>query len=430
MLDKFGMVDSVATQRLFQQGLPIDRVDRTITPECETTEFIRNYQSIMGGLTWLVINTRPDINVATKLLSKFNCKPSKGHLESAKYLLRYLKGTASHGIWFTQGKQRLHGNVGFPDELDPNNVAVFIDSCWGPQDASQPRPNDTRTAYTDEMNSLQGHYITRMGGPLTWGVNREKRTSGSSCKAEIKAMDEGTKSIQFLRHLMTQLGLIDTNYPIPVLNDNRGSVDWAKNGGIVTKKLRRANIRETRVAEAHEYGEVEVYWIPGKDNPADLFTKEHKDHNQFNKLRDLMVRPREWIHADCKDVVMDEAYNTKTVISNKKTETKLVRFASLSEGNKKEPFGIPIPDMLHQEVNSENTMDSLQILMDPEVMWKQSKNHLSRIPGGCCWKLNEQRTNAGLKPKLDLLLRVTKKSPDAGGRLEYDLDAPLCDQDS
>ena len=31
-----------------------------------------------------------------------------------------------------------------------------------------------------------------MGGPLQWSVIREKRISGSSCEAEIKAMDEGT----------------------------------------------------------------------------------------------------------------------------------------------------------------------------------------------------------------------------------------------
>ena len=64
-----------------------------------------------------------------------------------------------------------------------------------------------------------------MGGPICWGVYRQKRLSGSSCIAEIKAIHEGVKEIQFLRHLMRQLGLSDVNNPTPVLNDNKGSVD-------------------------------------------------------------------------------------------------------------------------------------------------------------------------------------------------------------
>ena len=66
------------------------------------------------------------------------------------------------------------------------------------------------------MHSIAGYYITRMGGPLQWSVIREKRISGSSCEAEIKAMDEGTKGLQFLRHLMIELGLRDAEQPIPL----------------------------------------------------------------------------------------------------------------------------------------------------------------------------------------------------------------------
>ena len=299
LLDKFEMTDCVPSRRLFQSGLPIDSINRSNVPTRDYAEFVKRYQSLMGGLTWLVTSTRPDINVATKLLSQYNSCPSIGHMKAAKNVLRYLKGTASNGIWFTQNDDRLAGNVGIPDAVDPNELIVTSDSCWGPQDASIPKPNDQRTVYLDEMNSLQGHYVTRMGGAILWGVLKEKRASGSSCEAEIKAMDNGVKDVQFMRHLTEQLGLRDSSDPIPVLNDNKGSVDWVNNGGVATKKLRHANIREARVAEAHTFGEVNVYWIPGKDNPADLYTKEHKDLAQFEKLRDLMVRPREWVHADC-----------------------------------------------------------------------------------------------------------------------------------
>ena len=176
----------------------------------------------MGGINWLTINTRPDINTAYSLLSQFNSNPSQGHLEAAKYVLRYLKQTSSHGIWFRQGENHLHGSVAIPDHLKGEDLMVFTDSNWGPQDASKPKPNEQRTVTMEELKSIQGFYITRMGGPLHWGVHREKRGSRSSCFAEIKSIDEGIRAIQYLRHLMRQLGLPDVDFPTPLLNDNQG----------------------------------------------------------------------------------------------------------------------------------------------------------------------------------------------------------------
>ena len=113
-----------------------------------------------------------------------------------------------------------------PVDMTDEGCVVFTDSNWGPQDASKPRENKTRTVDMEELKSVQSFYITRMGGPIMWGVTREKRGSRSSCNDELKAIDEGIKGIQFLRKLMEQLGLPDVNSPTPVLNDNRGSLDW------------------------------------------------------------------------------------------------------------------------------------------------------------------------------------------------------------
>ena len=137
-----------------------------------------------------------------------------------------MKNTASHGIWFRQGENRLQGTVAIPEELNGDELLLFTDSNWGPQDASRPTPNETRTVTMQELKSVQGYYLTRMGGPLLWGVQREKRGSRSSCIAELKAIDAGIKAIQYLRHLIRQLGLPDIDYPTPTLNDNRGIIDW------------------------------------------------------------------------------------------------------------------------------------------------------------------------------------------------------------
>ena len=79
-------------------------------------------------MNWLAINTRPDINTAYSLLSQFNSNPSQGHYDAAKYVLRYLKGTASHGIWFRQGENRLQGAVAIPEELKGDEFILFTNS--------------------------------------------------------------------------------------------------------------------------------------------------------------------------------------------------------------------------------------------------------------------------------------------------------------
>ena len=95
-----------------------------------------------------------------------------------------------------------------------------------------------------------------MGGPLYWGVHREKRGRRSSCMTEIKSINDGIRAIQYLKHLMKQLGLPDVDFPTPLLNDNQGSIDCIESGCKPTKKLRHENLSELGISEAGEHDEV------------------------------------------------------------------------------------------------------------------------------------------------------------------------------
>ena len=72
----------------------------------------------------------------------------------------------------------------------------------------------------EELKSIQGFYITTIGGPLYWGVHRGKQSSRSSYMAEINSIDDGIRAIQYLQHFMKQLGLPDIEYPTPLMNNN------------------------------------------------------------------------------------------------------------------------------------------------------------------------------------------------------------------
>ena len=66
------------------------------------------YCQLTGALMFLV-NSRPDICVAVKTLSQYMVEPHHSHWIGAKNLLRYLRGTITHGLRYTAGDVRLHG---------------------------------------------------------------------------------------------------------------------------------------------------------------------------------------------------------------------------------------------------------------------------------------------------------------------------------
>jgi hypothetical protein len=59
-------------------------------------------RTILGSLNWLSTQTHPEIATITNIIAQYQSNPpSPGHLEAAKYILCYLKGTADLGISFT-----------------------------------------------------------------------------------------------------------------------------------------------------------------------------------------------------------------------------------------------------------------------------------------------------------------------------------------
>ena len=307
MLEQHGMDDGhypVATP--YKSGLPIDRRPHDGIPPDQKPDLLAKYQSIVGGLNWLSLSTRPDITAAVSLLAAHLHNPSAGHLDSAYIVLRYLKGTKDWGIRYTQPLpistgvfdpiDCVRGHVAWPTDKKPrlsshDRIDVCSDSNWGPQDASHPKPDEVRTG--DEVNSLLGAVTTYMGGPLDWSCTREKRCSRSVCESEIKGMDQGVKMVLAIRHLFDDLGATHLAAPTPMLlADNAGGIAWAKSEAI-TKKMRHVNIREVAVRDSIKNNEISIAHIPGDLNASDLFTKEHKDNTHYFHLRGCLMSPRE-----------------------------------------------------------------------------------------------------------------------------------------
>jgi hypothetical protein len=165
---------------------------------------------------------------------------------------------------------------------------AFADANWGPQDASKPSPTETREISLDETKSITGHILFYGGSPVFWSSQKENRTSGSSCEAEIKATNGCTKSILWFRHVLSDLNLLQSSSPTPLYNDNQGAVNWSKTTS--TKGMRHVNIQENIVRESiHVFKDIAVSHIPGPCNPSDIFTKEFKSDETFRQVRDVLL---------------------------------------------------------------------------------------------------------------------------------------------
>lgn len=222
------------------------------------------------------------------LQSLLNTKrnPNQGHINAAKYVIRYLKGTANLGIAFHS-----HDDITLQTFLNipnPNaKIKAVSDANWGPQDQLVPNPNSPDVDVLVSC-SISG-YISFLNDLVHWKAKRQPCTAHSTTESEILAIDECAKHILHLSNIINDLGLQQDllNPPTTIYNDNMGSVQWSKKKR--SRNIRHFQIRENATRESVHNKQITNKHIDGKLNPADIFTKEQKDTLHFITLRDIIM---------------------------------------------------------------------------------------------------------------------------------------------
>jgi hypothetical protein len=69
------------------------------------------YSSTIGSLMYAVVCTRPDIAHAVGVVSRYMENPGNEHWEAVKWILRYLRSTATHALCFVGSYTVLKGYV-------------------------------------------------------------------------------------------------------------------------------------------------------------------------------------------------------------------------------------------------------------------------------------------------------------------------------
>ena len=164
-----------------------------------------SYAKLLGELQFLANATRPDIAHAVNRLAAYTANPSLQHIGALKRILRYLAGTKSYGIVYSNSPESTTDN--------PNIFSGYADAAFANQ---------------DDCKSTSGYVFIASGGAITWRSKKQSMVAQSSTEAEYIALAESAREACWLRNLYEELGY-PQNLPILIRGDNNGSIAKARN---------------------------------------------------------------------------------------------------------------------------------------------------------------------------------------------------------
>ena len=218
------------------------------------SEFLENptsYRELVGSLIYLMTGTRPDISFIVTLLSRFMHKPTKMHMNIARGVLKYLKGTQHYDLKYVKSNE-------------PLTIYGYSDSDW---------------ASANDYQSVSGYAfkMSKQSALISWRSGKQSLVAGSSCEAEYIALHAATCEALFLRQLFAELTQSDP-ITINIFCDNQGCVALAKHPSY-HKKTKHINIKYHAIRIYVQNKSISLSYVPTKNNIADLATKPLKGPN-------------------------------------------------------------------------------------------------------------------------------------------------------
>jgi hypothetical protein len=187
--------------------------------------------------------TRPDIAFAVQQVCLHMHDPRAPHLALLKRILRYVRGTSSHGL-------HLHASSDF-------SVTAYSDADWG--------------GCPDTRRSTSGFCVYLGSSLVSWSSKRQPTVSRSSAEAEYRAVVNATAECIWLRQLLGELRC-DLNKATVVFCDNVSAVYMSSNP-VHHKRTKHIELDIHFVRERVQLGQLRVLHVPTGEQFADVMTK-------------------------------------------------------------------------------------------------------------------------------------------------------------
>lgn len=207
-------------------------------PVSDATQF----RSLAGALQYLTF-TRPDIFFAVQQICLFMHDPRENHLHALKRILRYIKGTISHGL-------QLYKTAS-------TDLVAYSDADWAGC------PNTRR--------STSGYCVFLGDNLISWSSKRQHTVSRSSAEAEYRGVANAVAEATWLRNLLLELHTPLSTATL-VYCDNVSAVYLSTNP-VQHQRTKHVEIDIHFVRERVAVGQVRVLHVPSSLQFADIFTK-------------------------------------------------------------------------------------------------------------------------------------------------------------
>ena len=239
MLEKFNMADCKP------KLIPCDPSSVNMKDcDSELLEDPNIYQQIVGSLIYIMTCTRPDICYPVTKLSQFMKSPTYAHLNLAKHVLRYLKGTMHYNLkYYRSNTVELYG---------------YSDSDWGG---------------SEDRKSISGYNfkLCENSSLISWKSKKQNSVALSSCEAEFIALTVAAQEAKFLNQLLIDLNENDQS-PVKLFVDNQGAMALAKNP-VFHQRSKHIDIKYHFIRDEIAQNNLNVQYVPTNYNIADTFTK-------------------------------------------------------------------------------------------------------------------------------------------------------------
>lgn len=200
------------------------------------------YRSLAGALQYLTF-TRPDISYAVQQVCLFMHDPREPHFAALKRILRYIKGTISHGLQLNKSST--------------TDLVAYSDADWA--------------GCPSTRRSTSGYCVFLGDSLIAWSAKRQQTVSRSSAEAEYRGVANAVAETTWLRNLLLELGCPLTKATI-VYCDNISAVYLSSNP-VHHQRTKHVEIDIHFVRERVSLGHVRVLHVPSHLQYADIFTK-------------------------------------------------------------------------------------------------------------------------------------------------------------
>nr|GEW73225.1 putative ribonuclease H-like domain-containing protein [Tanacetum cinerariifolium] len=200
------------------------------------------YQRLVGKLIYLS-HTRPDIAHAVGVVSRFMHQPQVAHMNAALRIVRYLKGTAGHGVLFRSNEHL--------------NIQMYTDV-----DCAEDKRN---------RRSTSGYFSLVGGNLVTWRSKKQKVVSLSSAEAEFRGIAKGLAEALWIRKLVSEIGFPPRG-STQIMCDNKAAIQISKNP-VQHDRTKHVEVDRHFIKEKLNAGIIELPFVKSSDQLADILTK-------------------------------------------------------------------------------------------------------------------------------------------------------------